>query len=494
VNRSVTESSTPGFIAMCALLILVLAGKSVFYGNIDPDFFWHVRVAEQIERQGVGPLVDTLSFSSVREPWTPYSWLGQLWMKWTLDVGGLRGVVLLQAFLEASILIFVALACREVCRRVHAGPRHVATASAVLASAIFCFPYLSFRPVLFALAIMSAIVWLIHRDRRLGRSRAVWLVVPMTAVVVNLHLYAAVVIMWTAAVAIGRWIDRGEDKIRWTLLACFTGLASLCTPLLPGVIAQAMAYQQADVMVREGQIAEMMPFYGGVGGAVMACVVALTVGLAIRNRRKIGWADLLMLGVGLVLIFKLGRFAPVFAMSSMPILAATLPRMNDMILARPALKFALCAMALVGVVRWAGSVPSGRVTIDEWVVRLGPDVGGFPADATRYVSEQVTPTTGRVINEFTWGGYIGWRLGDRFQVFVDGRTQLFSEAFWRSTYLGDEAKRTDFLRSTPADAAILPRQKSRFRSSLESLGWRVVHEDEFAVVLAPGTTAALDPD
>jgi hypothetical protein len=54
------------------------ASKSILYDTLDPDCFWHLRVAEQLQRDGIRPLVDPMSFMSIKDPWTPYSWLAEL--------------------------------------------------------------------------------------------------------------------------------------------------------------------------------------------------------------------------------------------------------------------------------------------------------------------------------------------------------------------------------------------------------------------------------
>jgi hypothetical protein len=97
----------------------------------------------------------------------------------------------------------------------------------------------------------------------------------------------------------------------------------------------------------------------------------------------------------------------------------------------------------------------------------------------------VTPVTGRLITEFSWGGYLEWRLGDRYQLFLDGRTQLFSPEFWRATYLSGQEERRRFLSHVRADAAILPTGSSLFRHSLVRLGWTSVYRDERAEVMLP---------
>src|ERR1700722_6846897 len=91
-----------GFGLLLMVILLVAAGKAVLADTIDPDCFWHLRVAEQLQHDGIGPLVDHLSFNSMRTPWTPYSWLGELGMKSLWDQTGMLGVGITQAVLEAS--------------------------------------------------------------------------------------------------------------------------------------------------------------------------------------------------------------------------------------------------------------------------------------------------------------------------------------------------------------------------------------------------------
>ena len=71
------------------------------------------------------------------------------------------------------------------------------------------------------------------------------------------------------------------------------------------------------------------------------------------------------------------------------------------------------------------------------------------------------------------------------QVFVDGRTQLYSAEFWRSTYLCDDATRAPTLAAVRADAAVLPVGDSVFRAALVELGWTSAYRDQRAEVMLP---------
>src|SRR5437667_168154 len=68
-------SAGAGFSILLVLLMLAGAQKQVTGNTLDPDVFWHMRVGQQLLRDGIRPLVDEISFNSVRRPWTPYSWL-----------------------------------------------------------------------------------------------------------------------------------------------------------------------------------------------------------------------------------------------------------------------------------------------------------------------------------------------------------------------------------------------------------------------------------
>ena len=115
-----------------------------------------------------------------------------------------------------------------------------------------------------------------------------------------------------------------------------------------------------------------------------------------------------------------------------------------------------------------------------------------PTHAADFVAANVDPGHGRLINEFNWGGYLEWRLGDRYQTLMDGRTQLFSREFWTEICLGDAASRRRAVEHADGDIAILPSGKSDLADTLHDLGWRVIWSDAHSqVLLPPGGEARL---
>src|SRR5205823_458410 len=126
------------------------------------------------------------------------------------------------------------------------------------------------------------------------------------------------------------------------------------------------------------------------------------------------------------------RFAPMLALIIAPIVAATLPPMKDRVLDRPLITAMLAASLAVLAVRIARSFPPPDMSMNRWINRhSGPHVITFPTGAADFVDANVSPRSHRLLNEFNHGGYLAWRLGDKFQVFLDGRTQLYTADFWR---------------------------------------------------------------
>lgn len=495
------KSPALGFTLLLALLALCAAAKVVLADTLDPDAFWHLRVADEISRQSwPGPLVDDLSFASIRTPWTPYSWLAELGMKKLWDSGGYRAAVAVTALLEAGFIILLGLCAIEASRKTHDQPRYLASALSATMGGILSLAYLSFRPVTAAITLLALIAFLLLRDRRMNqKSKAVWLVPLLTALLINVHFFALLVPLWTCALLVGDLIESKSSQetrrpLRGLILFAASALACTATPMFRGLLASVLDYSRNDVMVHSRAIAEMRPFYQGTMGHVSAVIVAILafciVRQLIQQRRQsatpaLGIGELLWLAGSTVLLFALGRFAPIFAIIAAPALAATLPKLSDQILIRPAIVAMLGTMTALIAVPIARGFPAASQSLSAFLNHNGPDAPGYPCAAADFVQRNIRPDTGRLICEFTWGGYLEWRLGPRFKTLMDGRTQLFSPDFWKQSSLGPRSGREQFLAATKADAAILGAKHDLFGELLTDLGWKRVYKDDYAQVLVP---------
>jgi hypothetical protein len=487
--RAVRELS--GFAAIIALLMLFAAGKAVLHDTMDPDFFWHIRVAEQLQREGIHPIVDQLSFSSVKQPWAPYSWLGELAMKWIWDHTALRGAILTQAALEAIYVLLILLcAMQALPERTDDEPSPLMPLILSVALALFlALPYLSFRPVLMAIDLLAASALLLIRDRRLEeRSRLVWLVPLITAITINVHIFALFIPTWIAAMLAGAWIERDRRaQHRYSILLVLCVLACLCTPMLRGTLAAIHEYVTTNPLASHSFITELEPMYRGTTHQVTLAIVAIVICWALA-KRQLRPGEMLWLGGMLALWIKCGRAAPILAPMLAPVTVRAMPALSDRALGAKWVNLGAAAVLLIGSIRIGLAVP-GAEPVDAWLNRRGPGLPGYPAAAAEFVDANVHRATGRLINEFDWGGYLAWKL-PQYQVLLDGRTQLFTPDFWQAAYLDDPGKTMRLLATTDADAAVLPIGKSRFRESLRQLGWKRAFHDARAEVLVPPSSLA----
>jgi hypothetical protein len=549
-KTSSSRAARIGFCLLIGVLALAAVGKVVQSDTLDPDAFWHMRVGQELLNRGwPGPLVDDLSFASRHDPWTPYSWLAEMGMKKLWDAGGIRAAVAAQAAMEGAFVVLLALGAvnasrgsggsvtggpppspspsvgfRRMGKREMSGesdsgrPRYIPSALATAAGGILSLAYLSFRPVTAALVLLAAIAWLIFRDRRMsGRSRAIWLVPALTALLINVHFFALMVPLWTGAFLLGDWLSSyhssphpaetngggglgwGRSLNRGVLLLVLSIFACGLTPMLPGMLRSVFDYSTHDVMVKSGHIEEMRPFYEGIMGHVSAAIVAVVgaclIAACVKQRRdrgaaRVGLGEIICVAGSAILLFRLGRMAPVFAIIGMPLFAATMPGISHRVLTRkPVLAMlAICiAMMAVSITR---AFPARGQSADAWLNRLGPDFPGYPCAAAAFIDSHATAARGRLICEFTWGGYLEWRLNPRFQTLMDGRTQLFSADFWRSTVLGSKDIQKAFLAATSANVACISAKKSSYGDLLAALGWKTVYQDGYARVMIPTNSDA----
>jgi Flp pilus assembly pilin Flp len=107
----------------------------------------------------------------------------------------------------------------------------------------------------------------------------------------------------------------------------------------------------------------------------------------------------------------------------------------------------------------------------------------FPVAAADYVDTHFMGH--RIFNNFEWGGFLIFRLFPRFQVSIDGRTQVYGPRIF-SEYTSTHylmAGWWRFLEESKPDVVLWP-SHGALAEKLRSLpGWRVVFDDGIAVVL-----------
>ena len=89
-----------------------------------------------------------------------------------------------------------------------------------------------------------------------------------------------------------------------------------------------------------------------------------------------------------------------------------------------------------------------------------------------------------MFNSYNWGGYLLWRLYPQYAVYVDGRTDVYDDAFLRN-YLALTSVAPDYAQRLAQSGAqfVVIESKSLLDQFLaRTTGWRETYRDEQAVI------------
>ncbi len=204
-----------------ALLIILSIGLLL---PIQPnDYWWYVRVGQDIVRDGAIPSVDTLSYTQAGQPMVYHAWLASV-IFWVLDVsGGATLTVLARGILLGSFYFFA----WRTCRLAGAGPK--LAAMLVLLAALAGSNNWATRPQLFSFPCFSAMLYILWRWHD-GENRHLWLLPVLVAAWVNLHGAFVLSFLLVGAALVGG----GGDRRALFLALLGMALASTLNPRFLG--------------------------------------------------------------------------------------------------------------------------------------------------------------------------------------------------------------------------------------------------------------------
>ena len=90
-----------------------------------------------------------------------------------------------------------------------------------------------------------------------------------------------------------------------------------------------------------------------------------------------------------------------------------------------------------------------------------------------------------IFNEYTWGGYLIWRLYPDYHVYIDGRADIFGDKLVAEfIHVNDGKPRWRELLQQYGAQTVLVKSDSAIASLLaEDSGWQKVFEDKQAIIL-----------
>ena len=424
----------------------------------DPDTYWHLASGKWMVEHGQLLRADVFSSTVNGAPYSVGEWLGELAIYGAYVLGGWAGLALMRAMLVAVGAFFIT----RVALRAAPAPFAIAVAAIALALSEITW---TDRPQLFTFALFPLVFELLIVARA-GRTRLLFVVPPLILLWTNLHggyaLGLALVAIFAAEAVLTR-----RNAIPFAIAAVLALAASFADPGSLGLgAAAAHATSPPRFIVEEAPPDILRP-----AGFVFALFGLATLALALARGGTL--LDALLL----VPLFWLGlsaqRHMPYFALAATPYLAAGLADLWWRW--RPASRFALPRPVVVGL--GAGLV--AMVAASVVTAPFAPLETQYPTAARAKLAE----TSGNLLNEYDWGGYLIWRVPER-PVFIDGRLFVFLPDVLT------EYEEMVFMRPGWRDqldrhaiAQVLLRPDRPLAVALRELGWTVVSEDATALLL-----------
>ncbi len=469
------------FILILFVAILVMAAREI----TDPDFFWHLRTGQWIWENGSLPRRDPFSYTLYGEPWIAHEWLTEASLYGLYLLGGQEGLILAFALLITSTFLLVYLRCK--------GKPYLAGFSVLLAALASAVAW-GVRPQMVSLFLSALFLYLLQRYRE-GRSGLLWLLPPLMALWVNLHggylLGLALFLAFIVGEAITYLVDSERKPQRGRLVkmgAAFlaSGAATLLNPQGWRILAYPFATLASPSM--QSYIAEWFsPDFHQIEFQPLAILLLLSfLAFALSQRRPCP-TDMLLFIIFAYASLRSARNIPIFAIIAAPILSEQLADVwegsrlsqrfplgkgesHPRLLAFNWLILVLALLA--GTMRVAVTVSN-----NESLQRQK-----FPVAAVDYLEEKGLHE--RIYNLYHWGGYLLWRLYPQERVYIDGRADLYGDAFieeYLKAYRGEPGWQ-EILSEHGVELVLIDRGSGLAAVLDHDRGWQRAYQDEVAVL------------
>jgi hypothetical protein len=435
---------------------------------VDPDLGWHLGAGRWIATERRIPFTDPFSWSVPGRKWIAHEWLTEIAMHGIYRLGGDGLLVVIWA---AIITAAWALLYRTT--RI-AGAGRLSGALLTGLGAISTVHTWGVRPQMLTLLLvmytgMRFTTWRVHG------GRTPWELIPIMAVWANLHggyIFGVAMALAYACGSLGEFVierlapkyaHRSLSRVRnsWLLFVGLLGV-TLATPNTIDGLMYPFTYLGDNASTRyvgewfapNFRNVQFWPF------AAVLVLLVLAVIVGIRNR-SIGLTELGLTLPFAVMGLQSARNVSQTIVCAIPVIALAprraprskstrrSPRPNEVSANQRATIAAVTASALV-----LALVAQTRTDLTEGGIRRARQQQ-YPLRATTWITENPKLTT-RVFNHYNYGG---WLVLQGVPVFIDGRPDMYGDAFVDDYVRFTGAAVADWqstMTSLKADAVLMP--------------------------------------
>jgi hypothetical protein len=348
------------------------------------------------------------------------------------------------------------------------------------------------------LTLLLASVLLLILEHSYERPKLLLWTPPLMLLWVNLHAGYALGLAIMALFLVGDALDAAcgfkygpSPPARFRALALATVACAVIVPLNPyGAAMYAYPLQTLRSRAMQSYIGEWLsPDFHQHRYLPALLMMLATITLPAVSPRRLRPRELLLLSVTTFAALRSVRHIPIYALVAVPILSVmALAWLKE---CRVAKRFEWkttsmnTAKAMVNAMLLAGFVifMVARVRYVEHR-QAEREAREFPADAVSFIDAQRPPAP--ILNHYNWGGYFIWRLYPEYQVYIDGRADLYGDRFMddlaTTYYLRGDSWRNP-LEKWGIRTVVLPPDAPLVTALSARREWKTIYADSQAVIL-----------
>lgn len=445
----------------------------------DTDFWWHLRVGEDILATHHFPVADPYSFTAAGHPWLAAEWLGDVLFASAERLGGLRAVSILLIVMSAAVILAV-----YTLATVRSGNPKAAFVATVLLTPI-ALPVLNFRPQMLGFLFLASTLILLERFKK-ERTAGLWLLPLLILIWENVHGSWVLGLFSLAVYYLGglteyrlgnmvmrAWTPRERVRLLLIFMLCLAVLP--ITPYGSQLAPYPIVVALSSFPVNLASINEWQPMPFNLFGAKLFLGLVFSLFIAqVLVKPKWRMEELALFFFGTMMACLHVRFILIFVPFAAPLVATLLSlwmpgyeREKDKYL----LNAALMTAVLVAMIH---NLPTKTET-EQSIAAV------YPAGAAEYIRKH--QITSRMLNSYGFGGYLEWAGG--VKVFIDGRGEFYEIAGVFADYMHISTLKPGaltVLHNYQVDTCLLDRDKP-LAVLLEALPeWQSVYADKVSVL------------
>jgi len=474
------------------LLIFTVAARPI----TDPDFWWHLKTGQYLLQTRSIPHTDIFSSFHYGKEWVTHEWLSEAFIFASYQIFGYAGLIVIFAL----IISLAFLICYRTFRGRVGHPYVIGFA--LLLGAFSTMPTWGVRPQMFSLLFASVFLAILENHVLTGKKKNLWWLVPLMICWVNLHAGFAIGLGLIVLTILGVMLD-GFVAHEWAISSVWNRIRSLTFVVLACLAAVMLnpnglrIYSYPLETLRSHAMMKYIrewwsPDFHEPMFQPLAILMLGTFAVMALSRKRASLRELLLMIVTCAGALRSGRNIPFFALVATPLLAEHLwlcitGQRWSQFLTRPEQRetgrgaLTKVALNIVVLILIPSSLAFVRVTQAAGKQNITSSEN-FPVAAVDFLSRQHVAQP--IYNDYGWGGYLIWRLYPDYRVYIDGRADVYGDAFleeflrvhdggpnWREP-LDRQGVRT----------VIVKRDAVLSRLLAEDPGWSKVFEDSQAVI------------